>query len=617
MRRLPVGDRVRAGPGSARQRPGDLTVLACDLSVPACDPSAPECDLSVLACDLSAPACDLSVLACDLSAPACDLSAPACGLSAPACDLSAPACDPSAPACDLSVPACDLSVPVRDLSVPVRDLSVPVRDLSVLLHDLSVRLRGLAVRLRGLAVLLHGPSGLLHGLDALLLRGLLLRGLDVLLHDLSNAPPGPSLNATPGRGSRTLAHNSREPGRINAHGRNRGEATRSQSRGNNNIQGLQANGGDEDRAPVSAHSENALPRIEGNSRPEGKSMMPNRPSAIARAVWRPFAGFLGLVVACAPGSAQTGGDFYKGKQLSVMIGYGVGGSDDLWARLIAQRIGEYIPGRPTVVPINVPGAGSLLLANQITNTQPKDGTVIGLINRGIPFEPLLGGIGVRFDPLSLNFIGSPDRDTAVCATSKGAPVQTVKDLYEKELIVGATGSGADTEVYPNFLKNLLGMKFKVISGYPGSRDIILAIERGEVQGICVSYDTIARENIFKNGTVHVLFQAALKPDPRLNGVPFATDLAKTEKERQALDLFLARGNLGRPFIAPPGVPGDRLEILRTAFEQAVKNPTLVQEAEGAGLHPFYISSDELQGFIADAHKTPPDVVALTKKALGR
>jgi tripartite-type tricarboxylate transporter receptor subunit TctC len=325
---------------------------------------------------------------------------------------------------------------------------------------------------------------------------------------------------------------------------------------------------------------------------------------------------LGLAAAADPGFGQSGQEFYKGKMLSVMIGYGVGGSDDLWARIIARHIGDHIPGRPTVVPVNAPGAGSLLLANQIANTQPKDGSVIGLINRGIPFEPLLGGGSVRFDPLKLTFIGSPDRDTAVCVATKDAQVQSVEDLYDKELIVGATGSGADTEVYPNFLKNLIGMKFKVISGYPGSREINLAIERGEVQGICVSYDTIARENIFKNGTVHVLFQAAVKPDPRLAGIPFAADLTKNAQQRQALDLFLARTNVGRPFIAPPGVPPDRLKILRTAFEQVLKDPGLVQEAETSGLHPQYISPETLQSFVADAYKMHPDVVALTKKALG-
>jgi tripartite-type tricarboxylate transporter receptor subunit TctC len=324
----------------------------------------------------------------------------------------------------------------------------------------------------------------------------------------------------------------------------------------------------------------------------------------------------GLAASSVPGFAQASDDFYKGKQLSVMIGYGVGGSDDLWARIIARHIGDYIPGHPTIIPVNAPGAGSLLLANQITNTQPRDGTVIGLINRGIPFEPLLGGSSIRFDPLKLNFVGSPDRDTTVCAASKDAPVKTVQDLFTQELIVGATGSGADTELYPSFLKNLLGMKFKIISGYPGSRDINLAIERGEVQGICVSYDTIARESIFKSGAVHVLFQAAVKPDPRLDGIPFAADLAKTEQAHQALDLFLARSNVGRPFIAPPGVPADRLQILRTAFARTMKDPGLVQEAESSGLHPFYISPDELQKYVGDAYKMSPEIVALAKKALG-
>jgi tripartite-type tricarboxylate transporter receptor subunit TctC len=326
---------------------------------------------------------------------------------------------------------------------------------------------------------------------------------------------------------------------------------------------------------------------------------------------------IGLAGSSGPGFTQAADEFYKGKQLSVMIGYGAGGSDDLWARIISRHIGEYIPGHPTIVPVNTPGAGSLLLANQITNTQPKDGTVIGLINRGIPFEPLLGGASIRFDPLKLSFVGSPDRDTAVCAANKDAPVKTVQDLYTQELIVGATGSGADTEVYPSFLKTLLGMKFKIIAGYPGSKAINLAIERGEVQGICVSYDTIARESIFQSGAVHVLFQAAVKPDPRLAGVPFAADLAKTEQEHQALDLFLARTNVGRPFIAPPGVPADRLAILRTAFAQVMKDPGLVQEAEAAGLHPLYISPDELEKYVADAYKMSPEIVALTKKAMGR
>ncbi len=326
---------------------------------------------------------------------------------------------------------------------------------------------------------------------------------------------------------------------------------------------------------------------------------------------------MGIAAASAPSSAQTPEAFYKGKNVSVMIGYGVGGSDDLWARIIAQHLGDHIPGHPTGVPVNVPGAGSLKLANQIYNREAKDGTVIGLINRGILFEPLLGGEGILFDPLKLSFIGSPDRDTAVCAARKDTQVQNWQDLNIKELTVGATGSGADTEVYPNFLKNMLGLKFKVVSGYTGSKEINIAVERNEVQGICVSYDTIARENIFKSGVVHILFQAALKPDPRLKDIPSVTELAKTDQERAALRLFLERTVVGRPFIAPPGVPEDRLKVLRDAFEQTLKDPALVEEVEKAGLHPLYISPDELKNIVDEAYKTPADVVAVTKKALGR
>src|SRR5581483_9369504 len=198
-----------------------------------------------------------------------------------------------------------------------------------------------------------------------------------------------------------------------------------------------------------------------------------------------------------------------------------------------------------------------------------------------------------------------------------SPVQNLQDLATKELTVGATGSGADTEVYPNFLKNLLDLKFKVVSGYTGSKEINIAVERNEVQGICVSYDTIARENIFKSGLVHLLVQASLKPDPRLKDTPSVVDLAKTDQQRAALKLFLERTMVGRPFIAPPGVPEDRLKALRDGFEQTLKDPAVIEQVEKAGLHPLYVSPDDLKKIVDESYKTPPDIVAVTKKALGR
>jgi tripartite-type tricarboxylate transporter receptor subunit TctC len=289
----------------------------------------------------------------------------------------------------------------------------------------------------------------------------------------------------------------------------------------------------------------------------------------------------------------------------------------IWARLIAQRLGSYIAGHPTVVPVNVPGAGSLLLANQVYNTQPQDGTVVGLINRGLPFEKLLGGPGILFDPQKIEWIGSPDLDTGVCAARKDAAVQTLSDLETKELVVGATGSGADTAIYPQVLSGTLGLKFKIVSGYPGSHDVSLAMERGEVQGECVVYDTLSRESYFKQGKINVLLQLASEPDPRLSDVPLASRLANNEQDRQALNLFILRAALGRPFVAGPGVPEDRIAALRDAFAASMKDDTLLQEAQHAGLHPQYISAKRIEDVIAAAYGTPEIAIERLKRAYGR
>ena len=315
--------------------------------------------------------------------------------------------------------------------------------------------------------------------------------------------------------------------------------------------------------------------------------------------------------------AQSVEDFYKGKTVTVMIGYGPGGTDDVWARLIAKYIGEHIPGRPTVVASNVPGAGSLLLANQVYNTQPKDGTVIGLINRGVPFEPLLGGTGTRFDPMKLNYIGSPDRDTPACVVRMDAPVQTMTDLSTKEYIVGATGSGSDSQLYPEVLANMLGVKMRIVQGYPGSRDILLATERGEVQGGCVSYDTIVRDIMYREKRTRLLFQAALKPDDRMPEIPMINDMAKTDDQKKALELFLQRTLVGRPFVMAPGVPADRLEAIRNAFAATMKDPGFAADARAANVNIHYVSPAELMKIISDSYASPPATVAAVKKALGR
>ncbi len=324
-----------------------------------------------------------------------------------------------------------------------------------------------------------------------------------------------------------------------------------------------------------------------------------------------------LTIAAPRGAgAQSAEDFYKGKTVQAMVGFGVGGTDDFWTRLLARFMQDHIPGKPNVVPVNVPGAGSLLLANQIYNTQPKDGTVFGLINRGVVFEPLLGGPGVRFDPLKFKYVGSPDLDTPVCAIRSDSPVQSLEDLRTKELIVGATGSGADSQVYPEVVSKLLGLKIKIVQGYPGSREIMLAMERNEVQGGCVSFDTIARDANYRDKKIRILFQAAPTPDPRIDA-PTVVGLAKTDDERQALQLFLVRQQVGRPFVAPPEAPDDRVAILRDAFKAAMEDEGFKAEATQAKVNPRYVSPQEIENVIKAAYKTPASAVALTKKAFGR
>jgi tripartite-type tricarboxylate transporter receptor subunit TctC len=337
-------------------------------------------------------------------------------------------------------------------------------------------------------------------------------------------------------------------------------------------------------------------------------------------VLRRFATAASAVMLCAAAGvahAQTPAEFYKDKTVSLLIGFGSGGEDDLWARVIARHIGNHIPGNPTVVPQNVPGSGGLLLADRLYNTALKDGTVFGLINRGIPFEPLLGGKGTQFDALKFNWIGSPGRDTTVCAARKDAPVQTLADFYSKELTVGGTGSGADTAIYPQFLAALLGMKFRVVLGYQGSHEVQLAMERNEVQGICLAYDSLQRGTLARERRINILLQASLEPDPRLEGVPFALQFSNTPDQQQELQLFFARASIGRPFVAPPGVPADRIAALREAFSLTLKDPKFLDDARLQSLNVVPVTGEQMAEIIASAYQAPTAIVKRTMQAMGR
>ncbi|MCC6890144.1 MAG: hypothetical protein IT536_16565 [Hyphomicrobiales bacterium] len=326
---------------------------------------------------------------------------------------------------------------------------------------------------------------------------------------------------------------------------------------------------------------------------------------------------LALAYGLPAASAQSPAEFYKGKTIQLLVGFGPGGEDDVWARTIAMHIGNHIPGHPTMVPVHAPGSGGLLVVNRIYNAALKDGSVLGMINRGIPFEPLLGGQGTQFDALKLNYLGSPGRDTTVCAARKDAAVKTVQDLYHHELTLGGTGSGADTAIYPEFLSALLGMKMKVVKGYKGSHEIHLAMERNEVQGICLAYDSLLRGTLARQGRINILLQAAIEPDPRIKDVPLGLQQARSAEERAALELFFARAAMGRPFVAPPEVPADRVAALRTGFQAMLRDSAFLEDAKKQNLNVVPIAGEAQAAIIARAYQTPPGIVARTVKALGR
>jgi tripartite-type tricarboxylate transporter receptor subunit TctC len=316
----------------------------------------------------------------------------------------------------------------------------------------------------------------------------------------------------------------------------------------------------------------------------------------------------GLLAVCASAPfahAQGVESFYKGKQISLLIGFGPGGGNDIWGRTIARHMGRHIPGNPTMVAQNMPGAGTMKLALHLQSVAPADGSVFGMISRGLPLEPLLGDRNTQFAPQKMSWIGSPDQDTNVCVVTTSAKAKTLSDLKTIEVTMGGSGSGADTAVYPEFFAQFLGLKIRTVKGYPGSNEVLLAMERGEVDGICVAYDAIARQRLFLDGKINILFQAALKKDPKIKGdPPLVVDANPDPKKKDILEFFLSRAAFGRPLVAPPAVPKDRLAALQKAFLDTMNDPALKAEAEKFGLSVDPISGDELAALVAQAYKTP-------------
>jgi tripartite-type tricarboxylate transporter receptor subunit TctC len=309
--------------------------------------------------------------------------------------------------------------------------------------------------------------------------------------------------------------------------------------------------------------------------------------------------------------AESVADFYKGKTVELLIGYSGGGGYDVYARLLARHMGKHIPGNPTIVPRNMPGAGSLVLANWLYNVAPKDGTAFGIIGRGTPFDPMLGIEAAKFDPTKFLWLGSMNNEVSVCVSWHTSGVTKYEQVLDKELVVGGTGPSADTDQFPRITNAVLGTKFRIISGYPGGNDISLAMERREVGGRCGwSWSSVisTRMDWFKEKKIHVLIQLALEKHEDLPDVPLVVDLAKTDEQRATLRLIFARQALGRPFLGPPGIPADRATALQAAFMTTMKDKDFLAEAAKAKLEITPLGGAAVQKIIEESAKTDPAIL---------
>jgi tripartite-type tricarboxylate transporter receptor subunit TctC len=312
--------------------------------------------------------------------------------------------------------------------------------------------------------------------------------------------------------------------------------------------------------------------------------------------------------------AAQADDFFAGKQITFIVGAGVGGGYDLQARVTARHLGKHIPGNPTIVPRNMEGAGSLRLANWIYNVGPKDGTALATIGRGTAFDPLLGSKGAQFRADRFTWIGSANNEVSICVAWKGSGVTRFEDVLTKELIVGGTGQAADTDQFPRILNGVLGAKFKIVSGYPGGNDVTLAMERGEVKGRCGwSWSSVlaTHKRWIDDKSITVLAQLSLNKHPDLPDVPLIMDFAKSEDQQQIFKLIFARQVMGRPYLAPPGVPADRADALRKAFMDTMRDPEFLAEAEKSQLEITPVAGPEVEKLVNDLYQTPK---ALADKA---
>ena len=335
-----------------------------------------------------------------------------------------------------------------------------------------------------------------------------------------------------------------------------------------------------------------------------------------------------LLVSTAVALAQSPGppaaELYKDKTITIILGSSPGGGVDTYGRLVARHLPKHLPAAARIVPQNMPGAGSVAAASYIYTNAPKDGTAVAIVLAGAIVDPLLSAGPRRYEPTRFNYLVNANLETQVCVVRTDAPVKAFADVFTTELIVGGTGPGSTVSDYAIFLKNFFGAKVKLVSGYPGSREVALAVQKGELHGTCglnwssarLQYPDLVKDGRFSD-QFKVILQEDLIGNPELTrlGVPLITSFARNPDDRAVIDVFYVQGAINRVFIAPPETPPERVALLRKAFLDTVNDRELQAEASRMNTDAVPTSGEEIQAIVAKLYATPPAIVERMKKAM--
>jgi tripartite-type tricarboxylate transporter receptor subunit TctC len=334
-----------------------------------------------------------------------------------------------------------------------------------------------------------------------------------------------------------------------------------------------------------------------------------------------IAGALGIAAACLVAPAARAADFYAGKTINFIIGSDAAGGYDVYARAIARHLPRFIPGHPAIVPQNMPGAGSAKAAAYLFRIAPRDGTTIGAFFPGVIIDPLLQKKSAgQYDPTKFTYLATADSDARICVTGPKSKIATINQAMTDKTVIGATQGGGSTSDYAYMVKNATGAKFNVVNGYAGSATILVAIERGEADGICgLDWSSFKNERPqwVKDKTAHVLVQAATKPNAELDAlhVPHVEDLVKNDLDKQAVSLVISQQAFSRPYVAPPGVPAEQTKILRDAFTAVLHDPQFLADAEKARLSIHPSSGEEVQQAVTKLYSASGEVVQRARQLI--